>query len=159
MDFTLTKEQQDIVMAAREFALGEFPERAQDFDRNETFDLDIWRKACELGFVGVFIDEAYGGAGLGFFEHCLITEEFWAVDAGMANAIITTGAGFRLIEPPLPLTTQRCAVISAYGSGTRKAARRNRKRPEVPTAFAEAEIHSHALYLSRGEDAGMHLSV
>jgi len=41
MDFTLTKEQQDIQKAAREFALGEFPERAQEFDRNETFDLEI----------------------------------------------------------------------------------------------------------------------
>lgn len=97
MDFNLTKEQEDIAKAAREFALGEFPERAQEFDRNETFDLDIWRKACELGFVGVFIDEAYGGAGLGLFEHCLITEEFWAVDAGMGNAVITTTFGAELL--------------------------------------------------------------
>ncbi|MBW1732554.1 MAG: acyl-CoA dehydrogenase [Deltaproteobacteria bacterium] len=97
MDFTLTKEQQDIQQAAREFALGEFPERAQEFDRNETFDLDIWRKACELGFVGVFIDEKYGGAGLGYFEHCLITEEFWAVDAGIGNALVTTTFGSEII--------------------------------------------------------------
>jgi alkylation response protein AidB-like acyl-CoA dehydrogenase len=97
MDFTLSKEQRDIQKAAREFALGEFPERAQEFDRNETFDLDIWRKACELGFVGVFIDEQYGGAGLGFLEHCLITEEFWAVDAGMANAVITSTFGSELL--------------------------------------------------------------
>lgn len=97
MDFTLSKEQRDIQRAAREFALGEFPERAQEFDRNETFDLDIWRKACELGFVGVFIDEAYEGAGLGFFEHCLIVEEFWAVDAGIANAVITTTFGAEML--------------------------------------------------------------
>jgi len=97
MDFSLSKEQQDIIKAAREFALGEFPEKAQEFDRNETFDLDIWRKACELGFVGVFIDEEYGSAGFGFFEHCLITEEFWAVDAGMANAILTTTFGSELL--------------------------------------------------------------
>jgi alkylation response protein AidB-like acyl-CoA dehydrogenase len=97
MDFTLSKEQIDIQKAAREFALGEFPDRAQEFDRNETFDLDIWRKACELGFVGVFVDEAYGGAGLGFLEHCLITEEFWAVDAGMANAVITSTFGAELL--------------------------------------------------------------
>jgi alkylation response protein AidB-like acyl-CoA dehydrogenase len=98
MDFTLTREQRDIQKAAREFALGEFPDRAQEFDRNETFDLDIWRKACELGFVGVFIDEQYGGAGLGFLEHCLITEEFWAVDAGMANAVITSTFGAELLR-------------------------------------------------------------
>ena len=99
MDFTLSKEQRDIQKAAREFAIGEFlPEKAQEFDRNETFDLSIWRKACELGFVGVFIDEKYGGAGLGFLEHCLITEEFWAADAGMANAIITATFGSELLR-------------------------------------------------------------
>jgi alkylation response protein AidB-like acyl-CoA dehydrogenase len=99
MDFTLSKEQRDIQKAAREFALGEFlPEKAREFDRNETFDLNIWRKACDLGFVGVFIDEKYGGAGLGFFEHCLITEEFWAVDAGMGNAIITATFGSELLR-------------------------------------------------------------
>ena len=99
MDFTLSKEQRDIQKAAREFAVGEFlPEKAQEFDRNETFDLGIWRKACELGFVGVFIDEKYGGAGLGFLEHCLITEEFWAVDAGMGNAVITATFGSELLK-------------------------------------------------------------
>ena len=99
MDFTLSKEQRDIQKAAREFAVGEFlPEKAQEFDRNETFDLSIWRKACELGFVGVFIDEKYEGAGLGFFEHCLITEEFWAVDAGMGNAVITATFGSELLN-------------------------------------------------------------
>ncbi len=97
MDFTSSREQQDIQRAAREFALGEFPDRAQEFDRSETFDLDIWRKAAELGFVGVFIPEEYGGAGLGFFEHSLITEEFWAVDAGMANAVLTATFGAELL--------------------------------------------------------------
>lgn len=97
MDFKLSEEQQDIVNAAREFALGEFPERALEFDRNETFDLNLWKKACELGFVGVFIDEAYDGAGYGFFEHCLITEEFWAVEPGIGQAILSTTFGAELL--------------------------------------------------------------
>ena len=29
--------------------------RAKEFDENETFDLSIWKKACENGFVGTFI--------------------------------------------------------------------------------------------------------
>ncbi len=97
MDFTLTKEQQDIIKAAREFAEGEFPDRAQEFDRNESFDQDLWKKACELGFVGVFIDEEYEGAGYGFFEHCLINEEFWAVDPGIGQAILSTTFGSELL--------------------------------------------------------------
>ncbi len=98
MDFRLSKEQIDIRNAAREFALGEFPDRAQEFDREEKFDLEIWKKACELGFVGVTISEEYGGIGLGQFERCLITEEFWAVDAGMGVAIESTTFGSELIE-------------------------------------------------------------
>ncbi|MCK4788216.1 MAG: acyl-CoA dehydrogenase family protein [Desulfobacteraceae bacterium] len=97
MDFDLSKEQRDIVKAAREFALGEFPDRAAEFDREETFDLGIWRKACDLGFVGIFIDEAYGGAGMGFLEYCLINEEFWAVDPGMSQAILSTTFGSELL--------------------------------------------------------------
>ena len=114
MDFSLSKEQIDIKNAAREFALGEFTDRAQEFDRNETFDLDIWRKAAELGFVAVTVSEEYGGMGLGRLEHCLISEEFWAVDAGMAVATLGTAFGSDLLMkfgteeqkkkylPPLP---------------------------------------------------------
>jgi len=98
MDFKLNKEQEDIIKAARDFALGEFSERAVEFDREETFDLNIWKKACELGFVGVFIEEEYGGAGYGFFEHCLITEEFWAVDPGIGSCISSTTFGSELIQ-------------------------------------------------------------
>jgi len=98
MFFKLSKEQIDIKNAAREFAMGEFPDRAQEFDREEKFDLDIWKKACELGFVGVTIGEKYGGPGLGQLERCLISEEFWAVDAGIGVAVESTAFGSDLIE-------------------------------------------------------------
>jgi alkylation response protein AidB-like acyl-CoA dehydrogenase len=98
MDFTLTREQQDIVKAAGQFAKSEFPDRAVEFDRQETFDLAIWKKACDLGFVGVFIDEKYEGAGYGFFEHCLINEAFWAVEPGLAAQVLSTTFGAELIQ-------------------------------------------------------------
>ncbi len=98
MDFTLSKEQKDIVKAARKFARGEFPDRALEFDREEKFDLKIWKKACDLGFVGVFIEEKYDGAGYGFFEHCLINEEFWAVEPGMAMQVLSATFGAELIQ-------------------------------------------------------------
>lgn len=98
MNFELTKEHKDIIKAARKFAQGEFPERALEFDREEKFDLELWQKACQFGFVGVFINEAYGGAGMGFFEHALITEEFWAADPGIGQAIISATFGAELIQ-------------------------------------------------------------
>ena len=73
MDFKLSAEQIDIKNAAKEFALGEFPDRAQEFDRNETFDLEIWKKAAKLGFVAVTVSENYGGPEFGktgnLFDH------------------------------------------------------------------------------------------
>jgi alkylation response protein AidB-like acyl-CoA dehydrogenase len=98
MDFELTDEQKDIKKAAREFAEGMFPEVAEECDLNETFPKALWKKACALGFVGVFIDEAYGGPGLGLLENILIMEEFCRVDAGCASVILTTlGSEFILL--------------------------------------------------------------
>ncbi|OGP62203.1 MAG: acyl-CoA dehydrogenase [Deltaproteobacteria bacterium RBG_13_49_15] len=97
MNFELTKEQKGIQKAAREFAGKEFTDKAVGFDREERFDLSIWKKACDLGFVGVFIDEQYGGAGYGFFEHCLIAEEFWAADPGIGAAVLSASFGSELL--------------------------------------------------------------
>jgi alkylation response protein AidB-like acyl-CoA dehydrogenase len=97
MDFTFTDEQKDIIKAAREFAEKEFPDQAEECDREEKFPTNLWKKACDLGFVAVFIPEAYGGAGLGFLEHCLITEEFWRVDPGIGICIIASTFGSEII--------------------------------------------------------------
>jgi len=94
----LTAEQTDIKKAAREFAEGEFRERAREFDEKEEFDLSLWKKACEYGFVGAFIKEEYGGHGLGFFEHSLISEEFWRVDPGCGQSILSCTFGSEMVQ-------------------------------------------------------------
>lgn len=94
----LTTEQKDIVHAAREFAEKEFRDRAKEFDEKEEFDLSIVKRAAENGFIGVFIKEEYGGAGLGFLEHSLITEEMWRVDPGCGQNICSAGFGTEMIQ-------------------------------------------------------------
>jgi len=98
MNFELSKEQKDIVSAAREFAQGEFPDRAEEFDRDETFDEALHKKAAELGFVGTFIKEQYGGPGMGLVEYCLIFEEFSAIDPGIAVAILISSYGAEIVQ-------------------------------------------------------------
>ncbi|MHB8111245.1 MAG: acyl-CoA dehydrogenase family protein [Syntrophorhabdaceae bacterium] len=94
----LTMEQKDIIHAAREFAEKEFRDRAKEFDEAEEFDLSIVRRAAENGFIGVFIKEEYGGAGLGFLEHSLITEELWRVDPGCGQNICSASFGSEMIQ-------------------------------------------------------------
>lgn len=98
MCFNLTKEQIDIQKAAREFAEGELRPVARDLDAREAFDDRLWKKAAELGFLAVFVDEQYGGLGLGYLEQCLIVEEFARVDLGIAHALESTFFGTQLIQ-------------------------------------------------------------
>ena len=93
MDFDLTKEQQYIQKAAREFAMGEFSDVARELDINETIPAEIIKKARGLDLVGLFIPEEYGGPGLGFFEHALVLEEFWKVDPGIGQQLCSLSFG------------------------------------------------------------------
>jgi len=96
--FELTKEQLDIQKAAKEFAEGEFIDVARELDEKGCFDDRLWKKAADLGFLAVFIPEAYGGMGMGYLEQCLIIEEFARVDLGITHAIESTFFGSQLIE-------------------------------------------------------------
>ncbi|MBN2034480.1 MAG: acyl-CoA dehydrogenase family protein [Deltaproteobacteria bacterium] len=97
MDFQFTKEQTDIRQAARDFAEKEIREIGHDYDQKEEFPKDLWKKACDLGFVGVYIDEAYEGPGLGYLEAAVIMEEFWRVDPG-CGCVLLTAFGSELIQ-------------------------------------------------------------
>ena len=93
MDFRLTKEQQYIKKAAREFAVGEFRDVAREYDLNEIFPEKILEKARKLDLVGLFIPEEYGGPGLGYFEQALVMEEFWKIDPGIGQQLCSISFG------------------------------------------------------------------
>ena len=97
VDFELTNRQKQIRLVAREFAEGEFPGVAREHDRQETFPKELWKKACDLGFIGLFLKKEYGGLGLGFLEFAMVMEEFWRVDPGCGN-ILLTAFGSELIQ-------------------------------------------------------------
>ncbi|PKN28900.1 MAG: acyl-CoA dehydrogenase [Deltaproteobacteria bacterium HGW-Deltaproteobacteria-21] len=97
MHFQMSKEQNDIKQAARDFAEKEIREIAHEYDQREEFPRDLWKKACSLGFVGVFLEEVYQGPGLGYFEAALITEEFWRVDPG-CGCVLLAAFGTELIQ-------------------------------------------------------------
>ena len=88
MDFLLNSEQKAIQKAAQEFAQGEFnKDVALEHERSHTFPYDLWRKACELGFVGIHYPEEYGGQEYGVIENLLVTEAFCRQDSGLGIAL------------------------------------------------------------------------
>ena len=89
MEFELNKEQIEIQKAAREFAKGEFDkELALELDKTHEFPTKIWRKAAELGFIGIHYPEEYSGQGLGLLENIIVADEFCARDSSIGSAVI-----------------------------------------------------------------------
>jgi len=86
-DFTLSEEQLQMRGLAREFAQQEIAPAAAAHDKTGEFPREICRKAWEVGLMNTHIPEAYGGAGLGVFEGCLIAEEIAAGCTGIGTAL------------------------------------------------------------------------
>lgn len=93
MNFDLTEEQKMLQDTAYKFAVKEFKPLAQECDRNESFPRELVNKVAELGFIGTMVPEKYGGAGLGWTEHSLITEQFSRVDLGLTLVATSTTFG------------------------------------------------------------------
>jgi alkylation response protein AidB-like acyl-CoA dehydrogenase len=98
MDFKLGYEQESIQKAAAEFAVGEFKkEIALEHERNHTFPYDIWKKACELGFVGIHYPEECGGQEYGVLENALVVEAFCRQDSGLGIALSDADSSAEMI--------------------------------------------------------------
>jgi alkylation response protein AidB-like acyl-CoA dehydrogenase len=98
MNFELSDEQKDIQKAAKEFAQGEFdPDLALELDQAGKFPESIWKKAAQLGFVGIHYPEEFGGQGLGILENLLAIEAFCRVDSGIGSALSTVDLGSEVI--------------------------------------------------------------
>jgi hypothetical protein len=57
------------------------------WDEAQEFPLEVLRKLGELGFLGVFFPEKYGGAGLSYMDYQAIVEEIASVDPSVALAL------------------------------------------------------------------------
>jgi len=129
MNFELSDEQKDVQRAAREFAQGEFdPDLALELDQSGKFPESIWKKACQLGFMGVHYPEQFGGQGMGLLENVLLIEAFCGVDSGIGSALSMVDIGSE--------------VILAFGSKDQKEQfliplTKGMKRMSI--AFAESE--------------------
>ncbi len=71
---------------ARKFIQKEVLPRISDDEKNHRFQRDIIEKMGKLGFFGCPIPEAYGGSGLGFLAHAVVTEEISKVSGSIRAA-------------------------------------------------------------------------
>ncbi|GAA2101320.1 acyl-CoA dehydrogenase family protein [Brevibacterium salitolerans] len=72
--FGLSEEQRELFSMCREFADSELAPHALDWDAESRFPVETIRMTAELGMGGIYIDEEYGGAGLGRMDAVLVFE-------------------------------------------------------------------------------------
>jgi alkylation response protein AidB-like acyl-CoA dehydrogenase len=76
MNFDFSDDQQAIKRTAKDLLADRFPpERVRELAEAKAYDDEAWEEMCELGWAGIFIDEAHGGQELGTVELIILLEE------------------------------------------------------------------------------------
>jgi alkylation response protein AidB-like acyl-CoA dehydrogenase len=121
VDFTLTDEQKNLREMAHDFAVKEIRPVAWEYDKDGTWPQDIIEKAWEVGLMNSHIEEAYGGAGAGYLDGCLIEEELsWGCSGiqtslgcnGLATAPIALGGSEEVKKKYLGALTEAPKLAS-----------------------------------------------
>ncbi|MEM6605225.1 MAG: isovaleryl-CoA dehydrogenase [Pseudomonadota bacterium] len=81
--FGLPEEIEMLRDSVNQMASKEIHPRAQEIDRSNEFPSDLWRKFGDLGLLGITVDEAYGGSGLGYLAHAIVMEEISRASASV----------------------------------------------------------------------------
>ncbi|CAG6394561.1 putative acyl-CoA dehydrogenase YngJ [Actinacidiphila cocklensis] len=87
VSFGLSAEQADIKALARDFADREVAPHAAEWDRAEAVDRAVVKKLGAVGFLGLTIDEEYGGSGGDHLAYCLVTEELGRADSSVRGIV------------------------------------------------------------------------
>ena len=129
MNFDFSDDQQAIKRTAKDLLADRFKlERVRELAEAGTYDDDAWKELCELGWAGIFIDEQYGGQGLGIVELIILMEEL----------------GYTLAPVPFLSNAAAGLMIQAAGSDEQK----QRWLPGIASGEARG-----AAALVRGDEA------
>ena len=74
-DFSLSENQQMVGQMAKDFAEKYIRPHVMEWDEAQHFPLDLFKQLGELGMMGVFVPEEYGGSGFGYFEYVTVISE------------------------------------------------------------------------------------
>lgn len=87
MNFELNENQIMISQMVRDFAEKEIRPNLNKWDSEEIFPVETMKKMGELGLLGIFVPEEYGGAGFGYFEYATALMELGKVCGGIGLSV------------------------------------------------------------------------
>ncbi|MFM7758178.1 MAG: acyl-CoA dehydrogenase family protein [Crocinitomicaceae bacterium] len=87
MNFELNENQLMIVQMVRDFAEKEIRPNMKKWDDEEFFPVETMKKMGDLGLLGIFIPEEYGGSGFSYFEYATALMELGRVCGGVGLSV------------------------------------------------------------------------
>ena len=89
MDFALTDAHAMLRKSVHEFAEREIRPKSLEYDESQQYPMDWARKMAELGLLGIFVPEKFGGSGLDSVSYAIAIEELsWGdASAGVIAAV------------------------------------------------------------------------
>lgn len=87
MDFKLSENQKFISESAREFAKQHIEPHIMEWDEAQHFPVEVFKKAGEMGFMGVLVPEEFGGSGLSYDEYVTIVDEISQIDPSIGLSV------------------------------------------------------------------------
>ena len=87
MNFELNENQKMITQMVRDFAEKEIRPNMKKWDDEEFFPVDTMKKMGELGLLGIYIPEEYGGSGFSYFEYATALMELGKVCGGIGLSV------------------------------------------------------------------------
>lgn len=87
MDFARTENQQMITQMVRDFAEKEIRPNVNKWDEEEHFPIDVMKKMGELGLLGIYVPQEYGGSGFGYYEYATALMELGKVCGGVGLSV------------------------------------------------------------------------
>ncbi|MBN2799607.1 MAG: acyl-CoA dehydrogenase family protein [Deltaproteobacteria bacterium] len=98
--FALSEDIQQIRDLARDFARAEILPGAGDRDKSHAFPAELVAQLAEMGFLGMFVPEEYGGAGLNMLAYVAALEEVSYADAsvGVIMSVQNSLAGWPILK-------------------------------------------------------------
>jgi alkylation response protein AidB-like acyl-CoA dehydrogenase len=87
MNFELNENQKMITQMVRDFAEKEIRPNMKKWDDEEIFPEETMKKMGELGLLGIFVPEEYGGSGFSYFEYATALMELGKVCGGVGLSV------------------------------------------------------------------------
>ncbi len=85
--FDYSETQNMVAASARDFAEQYIRPYVMEWDEAQYFPVDLFKKAGEMGFMGVLVPEQYGGSGFGYHEYIALIEEISKVDPSIGLSV------------------------------------------------------------------------